>query len=116
MASVTEPAVESNTQTGSTESFGTLGDVVGEPAAVGGPKNRWPDGIDWPTVIWLTALHVGALAAPFFFTWKALALPPGPSSWLAQRKATSAPPIASASPTDGRIGRPLVRARAGRLW
>jgi stearoyl-CoA desaturase (delta-9 desaturase) len=29
---------------------------------------------DWPTVIWIGVVHVGALAAPFFFTWKALGL------------------------------------------
>ena len=29
---------------------------------------------DWPTVIWIGVVHIGALAAPFFFTWKALGL------------------------------------------
>lgn len=36
--------------------------------------SRWAEGIDWPTAGWLIVLHVGALAAPFFFTWKGLAL------------------------------------------
>src|SRR5690349_3674685 len=39
-----------------------------------GARSRWAAGPDWPTVIWIGALHVGALAAPFFFTWKAVAL------------------------------------------
>ncbi len=32
----------------------------------------WTQGLDWPIVIWLTAVHIGALAAlfPFFFTWQ----------------------------------------------
>jgi len=37
-------------------------------------KSRWASGIDWPVVIWIGLAHVGALAAPFFFTWKALGL------------------------------------------
>jgi fatty-acid desaturase len=37
-------------------------------------ETRWAAGMDWPTVIWIAALHAGALAAPFFFTWKAVAL------------------------------------------
>jgi stearoyl-CoA desaturase (delta-9 desaturase) len=35
---------------------------------------RWNDGIDWPVAGWIAVLHVGALAAPFYFTWKAVAL------------------------------------------
>jgi sn-2 palmitoyl-lipid 9-desaturase len=27
--------------------------------------------IDWVVLIWMVAIHVGCLAAPFFFTWKA---------------------------------------------
>ncbi len=30
------------------------------------------NGIDWPVAIWLGTIHVGALAAPFFFSWPAL--------------------------------------------
>lgn len=37
-------------------------------------KNRWQNGLDWPVVIWIAAVHVGLLAAPFFFTWKAVAV------------------------------------------
>jgi len=35
---------------------------------------RWNEGVDWPVAAWLIFLHVGALAAPFYFTWKAVAL------------------------------------------
>jgi stearoyl-CoA desaturase (delta-9 desaturase) len=35
---------------------------------------RWTNGFDWATIIWVTALHLGALAAPFFFSWQAVAL------------------------------------------
>src|SRR3990172_6226744 len=34
----------------------------------------WKLGYDWPIVIWIAVVHLGALAAPFFFTWKALGL------------------------------------------
>lgn len=29
------------------------------------------EGIDWPVVLWIGGVHLGALAAPFYFTWKA---------------------------------------------
>lgn len=35
-----------------------------------GPEMKF----SWPTVFWLGGLHVGALAAPWFFTWEALAV------------------------------------------
>lgn len=35
---------------------------------------RWAAGLDWPVVIWIALVHVGALAAPFVFTWKAVGL------------------------------------------
>lgn len=31
-------------------------------------------GYDWPVVTWIAVVHLGALAAPFVFTWKAVAL------------------------------------------
>jgi len=34
--------------------------------------SRFSVGMDWPVVFWISLLHVGALAAPFFFTWKAV--------------------------------------------
>jgi len=37
-------------------------------------KDLFPEGVDWPSVIWLVALHVGALFAPFTFTWAGLVL------------------------------------------
>ncbi len=36
--------------------------------------NPWQGGVDWGTVVWFVIIHAGALAAPFFFTWKAVAL------------------------------------------
>ena len=30
--------------------------------------------INWPNVIWLAVVHVGCLAAPFFFSWEAVVL------------------------------------------
>ena len=35
-------------------------------------KHRWSNGLDWPAVLWIVVVHICALAAPFFFTWKAL--------------------------------------------
>lgn len=37
-------------------------------------KDRLKGGVDWPPVVWISFLHVGALAAPFFFTWKGVIL------------------------------------------
>src|SRR5260221_5183923 len=37
-------------------------------------EDPWKLGYDWPVVIWIAVVHLGALAAPFFFTWKALGL------------------------------------------
>lgn len=28
--------------------------------------------IDWVTLVWMVGIHAGCLAAPFFFTWKAI--------------------------------------------
>src|SRR5690606_22901936 len=35
---------------------------------------RWQNGLEWSAVLWIGFLHLGALAAPFFFSW--------PSFWL----------------------------------
>ncbi len=35
------------------------------------PENRWLNGLDWPVVVWIGMVHIGALAAPFYFTWMA---------------------------------------------
>ncbi len=37
-------------------------------------RSRWSGGLDWGTVFWIGTIHAGALAAPFFFTWKGLAV------------------------------------------
>ncbi len=37
-------------------------------------ENIWARGLDWPIVIWIAVVHLGALAAPFYFTWKGLAI------------------------------------------
>lgn len=35
---------------------------------------RCRNGLDWPVTIWVVIVHLGALAAPFYFTWKGVAL------------------------------------------
>jgi stearoyl-CoA desaturase (delta-9 desaturase) len=35
-------------------------------------QHRYDQGIDWAPVLWISALHLGALAAPFCFTWVGL--------------------------------------------
>ena len=37
-------------------------------------NNPWDLGYDWPVIVWIVVVHAGALAAPFFFTWKALGI------------------------------------------
>lgn len=37
-------------------------------------RDRWSVGLSWPTVLWITLIHVGALAAPLVFTWKGVVL------------------------------------------
>jgi stearoyl-CoA desaturase (delta-9 desaturase) len=34
---------------------------------------RWSRGLEWANVLWIGLLHVGALAAPFWFSWQGLA-------------------------------------------
>jgi len=43
-----------------------------EPRRDGHPGD-WTH-LDWPTVIWMAAVHLTALAAPFYFTWSGLAI------------------------------------------
>jgi fatty-acid desaturase len=43
----------------------------GKPLQVSDP---WMGGLDWGTIIWFSIVHAGCLAAPFFFTWKAVGL------------------------------------------
>ena len=42
----------------------------GVPAA----ESKWKNGLEWPAVLWIGFLHLGALAAPFYFTWSGLVL------------------------------------------
>lgn len=37
-------------------------------------SDRWSNGLEWRTAIWIGLIHLGALAAPFTFTWKGLFL------------------------------------------
>ena len=37
-------------------------------------QDPWADGINWPVALGYAIVHLGALSAPFFFTWKAVAL------------------------------------------
>jgi sn-2 palmitoyl-lipid 9-desaturase len=37
-------------------------------------RQPWANGLDWPVVIWIFVVHLGLLAAPFYFTWKAVAI------------------------------------------
>ena len=57
----------------------TADDAAASSAATSGPWNNiqdtvWNKGLDWPIVIWIVVVHLGVLAAPFVFTWKALAI------------------------------------------
>jgi len=35
---------------------------------------RWTQGLEWPAVLWIGGLHLGALAAPLYFTWQGVVL------------------------------------------
>ena len=35
---------------------------------------RWSRGLEWPAVLWIGGLHLGALAAPLCFTWHGVVL------------------------------------------
>ncbi len=43
-------------------------------AAAPAVADRWSHGLQWPSVLWIILLHVGALGALFVFTWKGLLL------------------------------------------
>ena len=36
--------------------------------------DHWRLGLEWPAVLWIAFIHLGALAAPFYFTWSGLAV------------------------------------------
>lgn len=44
------------------------------PREAASKTSRWAGGLDWPVVIWIVVVHLGLLAAPFWFTWKALGI------------------------------------------
>ena len=48
--------------------LGVEGESVLRPAG-----QHWSD-LDWPVVLWIGAIHLAALAAPFYFTWSGLAI------------------------------------------
>lgn len=52
-----------------------------EQAVTPPPANESRRFFNWANIIWLAILHVGCLAAPFFFTWEALVLTLG-LHWL----------------------------------
>ncbi|MCA9071717.1 MAG: fatty acid desaturase, partial [Planctomycetaceae bacterium] len=37
-------------------------------------RNPWKNGLEWPATIWIGLIHVGALAAPFCFSWQGLGI------------------------------------------
>ncbi|MCR9119897.1 MAG: acyl-CoA desaturase, partial [bacterium] len=37
-------------------------------------KKAYPDGFNWGIIGWVIVLHLGAMAAPFFFSWEGLAM------------------------------------------
>ncbi|MCA9189239.1 MAG: fatty acid desaturase [Pirellulaceae bacterium] len=43
------------------------------PADYQSPQLSW-DQVSWPVAIWIAAIHLGVLAAPFFFSWQGLVL------------------------------------------
>jgi fatty-acid desaturase len=45
-----------------------------KPSNKEAPEQEPPRRFNWPNLIWLTIVHTGCLAAPFFFTWEAVAL------------------------------------------
>src|SRR5438876_36772 len=48
--------------------------ATAEVEAITGSLRTIPRRIDWPTVLWISLMHLGALAAPFTFSWTGLAL------------------------------------------
>lgn len=36
--------------------------------------SRFPQGVSWPITLWMLAMHVGAVAAFFYFSWSGLAI------------------------------------------
>ena len=55
--------------------------VIASVAVMPASAERWSHGLDWTAIVWIGLVHIGALAAPFVFTWKGLLLFLG-LSWL----------------------------------
>jgi len=51
-----------------------LGETLTENPDRTARTGRWSQGLDWYVVVWIGLLHLGALAAPFYFTWTGLVL------------------------------------------
>ena len=51
---------------------GAIPALAQESLSLSGRQSRWAEGLNWPTICWLAAIHVGALAAPFTFSWAGL--------------------------------------------
>jgi fatty-acid desaturase len=60
---------------------GRTGSTGPEPRRKMHPREWYPKGVCWSIALWLIAIHVGALAAPWFFTWEGLILALG-LHWL----------------------------------
>ncbi len=50
------------------------GEYAFDPAKMFDPADIHKRPYDWSVVLWIGGMHVGCLAAPFFFTWQALAV------------------------------------------
>jgi stearoyl-CoA desaturase (delta-9 desaturase) len=48
--------------------MGLVTELEPPPPAIG----RWTRGVEWPAALWIATVHLGVLAAPFVFTWKAV--------------------------------------------
>ena len=51
----------------------TCGKIEDAPGSIA-VQSKWSKGLEWPAVIWIGFLHLGALGAPFYFTWYGLIL------------------------------------------
>lgn len=48
--------------------------VIPKPTKSAQFPAHYPNGLDWPTVFWISVVHLGLLAAPFTFSWSGLAI------------------------------------------
>jgi len=66
VATIDEAELETNL---TTDAITTAKKIAAEREMV----RLWSNGMDWPVIGWIAVLHLGALAAPFCFTWVGLA-------------------------------------------